>query len=83
MVGRPSGRVEVGSVLAPLLYGAGCRGGGGATGQLRQVQNHYYAMRDVVTGEELLVSYGEFEDTNQQAWFDIKDDNDNNIEEGH
>ena len=32
---------------------------------------HYYAARDIAAGEELLINYGEFEDTNQQGWTDI------------
>ena len=33
-------------------------------------------VRDVETGEELLISYGKSKDTDWQAWVDVKDDND-------
>ena len=38
---------------------------------------HDYTARDIMVGEEVLICYGcsEFEDTNQQAWPDIKDGN--------
>ena len=32
---------------------------------------HYYAARDIATGDELLINYGEFEDLSQQGWTDI------------
>lgn len=32
---------------------------------------HYYAVRDIAAGEELLIDYGEFEDLSQKGWFDI------------
>ena len=32
---------------------------------------HYYASRDIATGEELLLHYGDFEEISQQGWVDI------------
>ncbi len=32
---------------------------------------HYYASRDIVAGEELLLHYGDFEEISQQGWVDI------------
>lgn len=32
---------------------------------------HYYAVRDIAVGEELLINYGDFEDVYQQGWTDI------------
>jgi len=32
---------------------------------------HYYAVRDIAAGEELLINYGDFEDVYQQGWRDI------------
>lgn len=32
---------------------------------------HYYAARDIDAGEELLLNYGDFEDTSQRGWSEI------------
>lgn len=32
---------------------------------------HYYAARDIAAGEELLINYGDFEDTSQEGWAEL------------
>jgi len=57
-------------VTANIKCGSPPQEDGGAWGECRL---HYYAARDIAPGEELLISYGEFEGADQQDWWDIAD----------
>jgi hypothetical protein len=80
-VGR---NAAAGNALVDPWTGGSFGGGTGTFDESNQMNNAdwgYYAVRDVEVGEELLVSYGKVEDTDCQDWFDIKDNDDEHIEE--